>query len=75
MRDTTFDVDVLVEDLLARAARVGMNKQELCRRAGMSEITMRRWQQKTSSPTLAKIEALEKTIASAQKIIDRAQAS
>ena len=49
MRDTTFNVDELVEDLLARAARVGMNKQELCRRAGMSEITMRRWQQKTSS--------------------------
>ena len=75
MRDIKFDVDELVDGLLARAARVGMNRHELCRRAGISEITIRRWKQKSSSPTLAKIEALEKTIASAQKIIDRAQAS
>ena len=75
MKDPTFDIDELVDGLLARAARVGMNKQELCRRAGISEITMRRWKSKSSSPTLAKIEALEKAIASAQKTIDRAESA
>ena len=73
--DPHIDMDKFLDDMLQRAARVGMNRQELCRRAGIAETTLTRWRGKVSSPTLSKMSALEKAIENAQKTIDRAQAS
>ena len=73
--DPTMDVEKFLDDLLRRAARVGMGRKELCRRAGIAETTLTRWRGKVSSPTLSKMEDLEKAISEAQKTIDRAQSA
>lgn len=73
--EVKFDVDEILDDLLKRAARAGMNRGDLCRRASISESTLTRWRQHKSSPTLSKIEDLERAVVQAQKVIDQAQAS
>ncbi len=73
--DGRLNIDEILDDLLKRAARAGMNRGELCRRANISETTLTRWRNKKSSPTFSKIEDLENAVTQAQKTIDRAQAS
>ena len=70
-----FDIDKILDDLLMRAARAGMNQPQLCDRAGIANATIIRWRKRNSSPTLSKIEDLEKAISRAQQTIDRAEAS
>lgn len=73
--DAKLNIDKILDDILQRAARAGMNRTALCHRANISETTLMRWRKRQSSPTLSKIEDLEKAVVQAQKIIDRAQAS